>query len=70
MDRSRQHEERTIEEVFAEAVERVVAGELPDVVASSYERAYEAELRDLLAIVHMTHDMALATVPPISEAAH
>ncbi len=51
------------EVIFAEAIERVEAGESADLVIASYAPQHQAELRDMLAIVVATAVLRHAPVP-------
>jgi len=51
------------DEIFAEAVERLLAGEPIDQIAARYPAALRVELRGMLAVVELAEQMAAATPP-------
>ena len=52
------------DEIFAEAVERLLAGEPIDQIAARYPAALRVELRGMLAVVELAEQMAAAIVNP------
>ena len=52
-----------VDDVFAEAAERLVAGEALDSIIVSYPVEYQAELRDMLMLVGLTQQLRVTPVP-------
>ena len=52
-----------LENILAEAVERLEIGEAPDAVVQSYPEAYKDELQDLLMVIDVTTQYAADEIP-------
>jgi LysM repeat protein len=63
MNRNHREPNLSSEEIFAEAVGRLEAGESLEQILASYPSANRAELFDMLSIVQVVHEMGSAPVP-------
>ncbi len=63
MDSGSKLPKRPTEDIFAEAITRVEAGEPVDVVLAAYPAEHQAELRDLLLIIAVAGQIQQAPVP-------
>lgn len=66
MDQKKQPRALSLEDIFAEAAERVQAGEAVDAVIVSYAPEYHKQLRGLLAIVETASQLHHAEIPAIA----